>query len=247
MRKLDNSQTIQIQGSPGVSLRNVSQTIGVDGLDEAKEERERVVKVLFLAANPAHTEKLRLDLEAKSIAEALRSANSEVQFVLEQSWAATYRELQDGLFHHAPDLVHLSGHGLRGGLPVLEEHAATRELFRAGREEKPSSTLAVEALGQLFSVAKGKARCVVLSSCHSEPLAHALSAFVDCSIGMSRSVGDDAAIRFSWAFYHALAHGRSVQDAFGLASAHMGLDGTGENLVPRLFASRTDPRTVIFN
>lgn len=245
MNRLKNSQSIQITGSSGVSIGDVQQTVGLPEPKES-EAAQREVKVLFLAANPSHTPQLRLDAESKAIGEALRSATSKVPFFLEQSWAASYREFQDGLLRYTPDIVHWSGHGLRGGLPMVEEDMILREVVSAHDRVESSRDLAVQALGRLFSAAKGNVRCIVLNACHSESLARVMAEHVDCVIGMSRAVRDASAIRFSWSFYNAVASGCSIQKAFNIASAQIGLDGTGEEKIPQLFASRTNPSEIVF-
>jgi hypothetical protein len=42
----------------------------------------------------------------------------------------------------------------------------------------------------------------------------AITQEIDCAVGMSRSIGDDAAIAFAASFYRAIGFGRSVQAAF---------------------------------
>ena len=58
--------------------------------------------------------------------------------------------------------------------------------------------------------------------------------FVDASIGMDSSIGDDAAKVFAGQFYGSLAAGNSVGNAFAQAAAQSSVvsDGSGD---PRLF------------
>ena len=63
---------------------------------------------------------------------------------------------------------------------------------------------------------------------------------------MSRAVADTAAVRFSWAFYNALGYGLSLNVAFEMGLAQMGMMGLGQEDVPRLFAAGVDPATVTF-
>jgi hypothetical protein len=240
-----NTQSFNVTGSSGVSFGNVSQTVG-SSPPEPRAEEPRAVKVLFLAANPAGTSPLRLDQEVKAVGEALRSPRPEARFELLQSWAVGYREIQDELLRHEPDIVHLSGHGASTGRLLLEDNAF-RDLASPHRQPAadPEETTR-QALGRLFSVARGRIRCVVLNACHSEPVARAIAEHIDCVVGMSTAVGDTAAIRFSWAFYNALAYGRSVKDAFDLASAQADLGGIPGGDVPRLLALRADPMRMTF-
>ncbi len=50
---------------------------------------------------------------------------------------------------------------------------------------------------------------------------------IDCAVGMSDEIDDDAAIAFAAAFYEVLGYGRSVQAAFDLALVQ--LEGAGED------------------
>jgi hypothetical protein len=63
---------------------------------------------------------------------------------------------------------------------------------------------------------------------------------------MSSAVDDDAAIRFSWAFYNALGHGMSVKGAFDLARAQILFGDATMADVPCLVAVGIDPAGVTF-
>jgi hypothetical protein len=57
------------------------------------------IKLLFLAANPTDTDRLRLDEESRD------------QFELKTHWAVRADDLQELLMRYQPDIVHFSGHG----------------------------------------------------------------------------------------------------------------------------------------
>jgi hypothetical protein len=244
---MKNSQNIQITGSPGVTFGDVNQTVGPG--DGVPDETPEPVRVLFLGANPADTAALRLDQEVMGIDEALRCSRLGSRFELQQSWAVGDRELQDGLLRWQPDIVHFSGHGSREGRLMLEGTSNFRDLGgpkpqAAPRGEDPQ----VQALARVFAAARGRIRCVVLNACHSEAAAQAIALQVGCVVGMSQSVADAAAVRFSWAFYNALGYGLSVKAAFEMGTAQMGLIalGQGQEDVPRLLAAGVDPAGVSF-
>ena len=239
---MKNSQNIQtVNNSSHVTLGN--QTIEAETSPAA--ENEETVRVLFLAANPAGTSSLHLDQEIKAIDEALRRSRLSARFRLEQSWAVGDRELQDGLLRWQPEIVHFSGHGAPSGRLLLES-SMLRDLGNAAPPSPPSTDPQVDALARVFAAARGKIRCLVLNACHTESTARAIAQSVGCVIGMSQSVADAAAIRFSWAFYNALGYGLSVKKAFELGTAQMGLADSQQADVPRLVTSGVDPAQIVF-
>lgn len=250
---MKNKQTfrdIQIAGSSGVSIGNVNQMVQAEssGEEDEDEEVERPVCILFLAANPPETSRLQLDREVKAIDQALQSSGRSGRFKLEQSWAVGDREIQDCLLRYEPDIVHMSGHGTSSGRLILDSGSPLREV-QAVLPGSPRITDddSPPPLARLFAVARGRIRCVVLNACHSESLGRAIAEHVDCVVGMSEAVEDEAAIRFSWSFYNALAHGQSVRTAFDLAAAHVALGGPERDRILRLVGSRCNPAAVIFD
>ncbi|MFL6260517.1 MAG: CHAT domain-containing protein [Thermoanaerobaculia bacterium] len=244
---MSNVKGINITGGTGVNIGDYNQIV-TEVERSTPVEAPEPVRVLFLAANPEGTAALRLDQEVKAIDEALRCSRSGPRFELQQSWAVGDKELQDSLLRWQPDIVHLSGHGSREGRLMLEGTATFRDLGSPGRQaaqrgEDPQ----VQALARVFAAARGRIRCVVLNACHSEAVARALAQQVGCVIGMSQSVTDAAAIRFSWAFYNALGYGLTVKMAFEMGTAQMGLAVGGQEEVPRLLAAGVDPAEISFS
>ena len=76
-----------------------------------------------------------------------------------------------------------------------------------------------EALVHLFRTLKDNIRLVLLNACSTRPQAEAIAETIDCTIGMRKPIGDDAAIVFAASFYRALGFGRSVKEAFELGKA----------------------------
>jgi hypothetical protein len=231
---------IQINGS---SFRDVNQYQG--GVED-DEETTSCVRVLFLAACPSGAPPLRLDQEIKAIQEALRMSKNGERFEVEQSWAASDRELQDGLLRYSPEIVHLSAHGSRNGQILLEEDPLTRDMGPRPAAVLPPEDLWLKGLVQVFAAARGRIRCVVLNACHSEPVAQALAQVVGCVVGMSDAIEDAAAIRFSWSFYNALGYGMNVKSAFDLAMGQIALASLRTSHVPRLITAGVAPESVVF-
>jgi hypothetical protein len=195
---------------------------------------DRPIKILFLAANPSDTSQLRLDEEIRSIDQALRQAEFRDRFDVKQQWAVRVVDLQGHLLRHKPDVVHFSGHGTAASEIILEDHQ--------GKSQPVSS----RALSQLFSVLKDNIRCVVLNACYSEQQAQAIAAHIDCVIGMSKAIGDSAAVSFAEAFYQALGYGRNVRAAFDLGCLQIDLKGLNEQDTPKLLALHSRPEEIVF-
>jgi hypothetical protein len=192
------------------------------------------ITILFLAANPKGTDRLRLDEEVRTIDERLRLAQYRDKFNLEQQWAVRTGDILDAMVRFKPDIVHFSGHGSAEGALIFEDAAGNAKLVNAA------------ALGMLFHAAKG-VRCVVMNVCWSATHATQIAREVDCVIGMARSVSDDAAIGFAAGFYRSLGEGLSVGRAYEWGKTQIMLDGGSEQQLPRLKSRPgVDPAGVTF-
>jgi hypothetical protein len=77
-------------------------------------------------------------------------------------------------------------------------------------------------------------RLVVLNACYSSKLADLLVEQIDCVIGMTDEVSDEAAILFAQTFYSALFDGVSVSRAFQTSSAAVRARYNEESDIPEL-------------
>lgn len=179
-------------------------------------------KILFLAANPKGTARLRLDEELREIETGLQLALNRDRFILEHKWAVRSRDVQRAILNFDPQIVHFSGHGVENEGLIFEDNAG-REKF-----------VDVEGLAGLFEVFDEQVECVVLNVCHSKVQAEAIAQHINYVIGMNRQIGDRAAIEFSVAFYDALAAGKSVEFAHKYGCAAIRLAGIPEELTPIL-------------
>lgn len=221
------SMQIQLEAQGAATDLHIPPTLTLVG------EAVRPIKVLFLAANPQDTDKLRLDQEIREIERTFWLSSYHDRIEIRQHWATRPSDLQALFLRHQPDIVHFSGHGTSEGAIVLENDAG---------QGKP---VTAQTLGKLFSVLKDNVRCVVLNACFSGKQARAIAKHVDCVVGMSRAIGDMAAIKFSVAFYQAIAYGRDLKSAFELGCLQINMEGLKENHTPKLLASKSDPRNII--
>jgi hypothetical protein len=98
----------------------------------------------------------------------------------------------------------------------------------------------------LFSALKDNIRLVFLNACYSREQAQALVANIDCVIGMTKSIHDNAAKIFSSSFYRAIGFGRSIQEAFDQGVAALLLEDIPEEGVPELLTREgVDPRQIV--
>ena len=163
------------------------------------------MKILFLAANPQSTSRLKLDTELREIDEALKMSRRSNEFELIQKWDVRPKDFRRALLDYEPDIVHFSGHGVgETGLVVIDSGSSGEEKLVSG-----------EALAGLFAECPN-IKCVLLNACYSEVQAQALVKQVDYVIGMLDTIYDKAAIAFSIGFYDGLGYGRNIDKAFNL-------------------------------
>src|SRR5260370_5353768 len=114
------------------------------------------IKILFVSANPAGKQQLKLDEEAREIEAKIRAAEHRDSVELITKWAVRPDDLLQSLNQHRPHIVHFSGHG-----------SPTEEIVLLDKlgEPKPVSK---EALVSLFRTLKDNIRVVVLNACFSK-------------------------------------------------------------------------------
>jgi len=183
-----------------------------------------LIKVLLLSANPIDSP-LNIDEEFRLIDQKIRSSEHRDHVHLIQHGAVRLEDMGSLLMRHKPHVVHFSGHGATTGIvlagPNGEDHLVPPD-----------------ALTNIFRALKDNVRVVLLNACDSAKQAEAIVSEIDCAVGMSDKIGDDAAIAFAAAFYETLAYGQSVQTAFDLALVQ--LEGAGEERsLAKLYKRRT--------
>ncbi|HYF63019.1 MAG TPA: CHAT domain-containing protein [Herpetosiphonaceae bacterium] len=182
-----------------------------------------VLRVLFIAADPSNTTRLRLDEEYRQIQQKLRLAPMRDRIVLEQPRLAVRPDdLSEALLDRTPFIVHFAGHGTQ------------REGLLFDSASGSSRPVKASALARLFSLFRGQIGCVILNACYSETVAQAIAQHIGCVIGMNQAIGDDAAIAFSTGFYQALGAGRSPAEAFEFGLAMIDIQNLPGHLIPVL-------------
>src|SRR4051812_48502950 len=128
------------------------------------------VRILFLAANPKDSTKLRLDEEIREIHAKIRAADFRDSFDLVSRWAVRPLDLLQAFNELKPHVVHFSGHGSSNAELVMEDDDGTA---------RPVTETALVAL---FKTVKDNIRLVLLNACHSEAQARVISQQIDCTV-----------------------------------------------------------------
>lgn len=143
-----------------------------------------------------------------------------------------------------PTVVHFSGHGMSEAVSapppagdgphrdvVVANHAtdpAQHGLYFQGPDGRPH-LVSTAALKESFGAAGSSVKVVVLNACYSDVHAAALVTHVDCVVGMSGPVGDDAARSFAVGFYGGIGDRESVAQAYKQGRAAIHLMGIGDS------------------
>ncbi|ALJ27414.1 CHAT domain-containing protein [Stenotrophomonas acidaminiphila] len=183
------------------------------------------IAVLFLAANPLDQQQLRLDEEARLIAEMIRKSEHRDAVRLESRWAVRPLDVLQAINECNPSIIHFSGHGSSEDEIVFQDASGNTKL------------VSKEAIVQTMVAGSDKIQLVFFNTCYSRNQAEAVVAHVPAAIGMNTSIGDDAARVFAAQFYSAIGFGHSVGRAFAQARAALMLEGIREEDTPELFVA----------
>lgn len=208
----------QVGGS--IMVGNITQT-HYHSTTTSTENHPSKRTILIVASSPTNEARLGLDKEVREIDEGLRRSQHREQFTLQQRWAVRPDDLRRAMLDFNPQIIHFCGHGSGDDGLVLENDAGLAQL------------VSTEALVNLFKrFAKRGLECVVLNACYSEIQADAIAEHIDCVVGMSSAVGDNAAIKFALGFYDELGAGWSYEDAYHGGCDAIALQGISEEHTP---------------
>ena len=167
-----------------------------------REEELSKQSILFLAANPMDTGRLRLEAEMREIEEGIQRASQRDNIAFTAKLALRIRDLSRSLLDAKPQIVHFAGHGTGPDGIVLEGN------------DGESVLVGNEALANLFALHRNTVQCVVLNACYSSEQAEAISKHIPVVVGMTNVIDDDAAAVFAVGFYDAIGAGCSYEEAF---------------------------------
>jgi hypothetical protein len=192
------------------------------------------ITVLFMASNPTGTIPLRLDEEARIVYETIRKSEHRDSVNFETRWAVRPLDILQAINELNPSIIHFSGHG-----------SETEELVFQDANGNPK-LVTKEAIVQTMMTSSEQIRLVFFNTCFSYTQAKAVVEHVEAAIGMTISIGDDAAMIFAAQFYSAIGFGLSVKRAFEQAKAALMLEGIPEENTPELYVrDGLDPNEII--
>lgn len=161
--------------------------------------KKSMMRILFMAANPTTTTALDLEEELRNLELELGRARYRDQITL----VARHAVRPDDLVRHVraehPTVIHFSGHGSDNGIVLRSDDGGYTE---------------VSGLSLRRFLEERGVELLVLNACFSGAQANLASSAVKAVVGTTSAVGDEAARRFSTAFYRALGEGLSVREAF---------------------------------
>jgi len=168
------------------------------------------IKVLLLATNQWRVAHMRLTNELRLIREKIQISRYKNSFDLLWQPGARITDIGERLIEDNPDIIYFSGHGTASEGIILEDDSDNRKAMN------------VDQLTAVLRNLKQNLRLVIFNVCYSKHFAEALSQEVDYAIGMDETIDDEAAGTFAASFFYTLASGKSVNEAFQVASGSSG-------------------------
>jgi hypothetical protein len=184
------------------------------------------LKILFAASDPSDQSRLRVQEEVRRVREQIDLARNREGIEFDFWTAVRPEDFVRALLQSSPTVVHFSGHGSSTGELCFQNDAGRAHPVRP------------ETLRNLFREFTDHVRCVVLNACYAETQARAIAEHVPFVVGMSREIGDKAAMAFSAGFYQAMADGRDIPKSFRLGCTAIELKGFPGHDIPVLVERR---------
>ncbi|MCA1066364.1 CHAT domain-containing protein [Rossellomorea sp. AcN35-11] len=120
-------------------------------------------------------------------------------------------------------IIHFSGHGSDQDEIVFQDNQGNAKL------------VSKEAIVQTMMSTSDEIKLVFFNTCFSYGQAQELVQHVDAAIGMTTTIGDEAARVFAAQFYSAIGFGLSVKKALKQEKAALMLEGIPEESTPQLY------------
>lgn len=218
-----NASPSLISDLHGVSFAPYDSGIGMDILSalgpacffirqELKKwgSRIKIKKLLILSSNPIDTERIRADIEVRTILLALKSATSLDQISVEQEWAVQGVELAQILLAHRPTILHVACPGdMENG-------------FYFENTEGGTQLVSHSVFKALLKPISDTLECVIFSSCKTDIIASEISSDIKYAIG-TNDISEKAAIAFTSGFYTGIGNGSNYHIAYEYGKARVNM------------------------
>ena len=181
------------------------------------------ITVLFLESNPTDTQALRLDAECRAIQEMIRKSDYRDTIRFETRWAVRTSDLLQAINEVNPDSIHFSGHG------AINRDLVFKNVNGQGK------LVTKKAMAQTIMTLSDKVRLIFYNACFSDAQAEHIVEYVDATIGMNTSIGDEAALVFASQFYSSIGFGKNLKITFNQAKVALMLEEIEEETTPELF------------
>lgn len=158
------------------------------------------LRIAFLGTNPIASNPLRTDIEARTLARALKSTTNGNRISVNYYPAAEWTDLLQALNEFSPNIVHFSGHGGGGGLVFDNE----------GIYEDGGIEINYDLFTRFLGATIRKPDILVLNACDTVDQARKLLENVKAVVAMSDTIDDAAAAYFSKFLYSAIAEGQPL-------------------------------------
>lgn len=201
------------------SLMHEETNKALEELNKLPEE----ITVLFMASNPLNAPQLRLDEEARAIQEMIRKSEHRDSVSFKTRWATRPLDIMQSINEENPTVIHFSGHGSEQDEIVFQDNQGKAKF------------VSKEAIVQTMMSESDNIKLVFFNTCFSYGQAQAVVEHVDAAIGMTTTIGDEAARVFAAQFYSAIGFGHSVKKAFQQGKAALMLEGIPEKDTPELY------------
>jgi len=230
---VENQLTVEDLTREVLSLRLFVEKLEKEVNEMRGIRADNKICVLFLAANPDGTARLKLDEEARLITEMILKTKHRDTMIFESRWAIRTSDILQAINDTNPTIVHFSGHGSDlDELIVLDVNGNSKRISK-------------EAIVQTMMTSSDTIRLVFFNTCFSHEQAKSVVNHVDYSIGMTASIGDDAARIFAAQFYSSIGFGKTIWTSFEQARAALMLEGIPEENTPALYSkSGIDPNNM---
>jgi len=179
----------------------------------SRESDMESLRILFLAANPTTTSPLDLEEELRNLELELKGTKFRDSIRLVARHAVRPDDLVRYVRDEKPNVIHFSGHGSTSGI-ILRNDAGGDHTVQG-----PELTRFLRDRG---------IEIVVLNACYSKSQADSVRCVVKVVVGTTDAVEDEAARRFTAAFYRSIGNGLSVREAFRDGTDAVALHGLSD-------------------